>query len=104
VDNNFILSNYHSEAKDPRFAAELYSPKTGIKMKVFTTEPCIQVYTGNFMQKLSAFGKPLQKHSGICLETQKTPNAINMPEFKESVILKPDNEYYHKTTHKFEVL
>ncbi len=103
IDNNFVLNNYHPYMKDPRFAAEVYSSKTGIKMKVFTTEPGVQVYTGNFMQKVMCHGKYLQKHQGLCLETQKVPNAINMEQYRDTVILKPGEKYYHKTVHVFSV-
>ncbi|MCP4761666.1 MAG: galactose mutarotase [archaeon] len=103
IDHNFILNNYNKEDMDTRLVAELFSPKTGRLMKVFTTEPCIQVYTGNFMGDLKSFGKQCKKHSAVCLETQKAPNAINFPEFADSVILKPDMKYFHKTTHEFSI-
>lgn len=103
IDNNFVLNNYHPYMKEPRFAAEVYSPKTGIKMKVYTTEPCVQVYTGNFMQNIKCHGKMLKKHQAVCLETQKTPNAINMEKYREQLILQPGEKYYHKTLHVFSV-
>jgi aldose 1-epimerase len=103
IDNNFVLNNYAPYMKEPRFAAEVYSPRTGIKMKVFTTEPCVQVYTGNFMQKITCHGKLLQKHQAFCLETQKAPNAINMEQYRDTVILKPGEKYFHKTVHIFSI-
>ncbi len=56
------------------------------------------------MEGLSSFGKKCKKHSAICLETQRIPNAINMPEFSNSVILKPEQTYYHKTIHTFSIV
>jgi aldose 1-epimerase len=72
-------------------------------MIVKTTEPCIQVYSGNFMERITIDGVKCKKHGAVCLETQRPPNAINMPEYKSLVILKPDEEYYHKTRHLFRV-
>lgn len=103
VDNNYILSDYVPLQYNPKFAAELYSPKTGRNMKIYTTEPCILIYTGNFMGKISSFGKPCKKHNAICLETQHYPNAMNIPFLASSVILKPGEEYYHSTIHEFSI-
>ena len=59
-------------------------------MVVKTTEPCVQIYSGNFMEGIFSFGKKCKKHSGICLETQKIPNAINISEFADTVILRAE--------------
>ena len=105
IDNNFFLKGYQENKlhKTPIFAAELYSPKSGRVMTVETTEPCIQIYTGNYLEGVHSFGKTLKKHSAICLETQRVPNAIKIPEYSDTVILKPGEEYFHKTVHKFSV-
>ena len=56
-------------------------------MTIFTSEPCIQVYTGNFQEGLPHYGDGVaHKHNGICLETQHSPNAINLPDLAEGVI------------------
>ena len=105
VDNNFFITDYNvNNPQQLHKCAELYSKKTGRLMTVKTTEPCIQIYTGNFMEGVFSFGKECKKHSGICLETQRIPNAINMPEFADSVILKPEQIYYHKTIHTFSIV
>ncbi|MHA1734294.1 MAG: aldose epimerase family protein [Promethearchaeota archaeon] len=104
VDNNFFVEGYEPGSKDPRLAARLYSPRTGRLMEVHTTEPCIQVYTGNYMEGHEAFGVPCRKHSAVCLETQRVPNAINFPEFRDSVVLRPGETYYHATVHEFSVV
>lgn len=105
IDNNYFLTEYEQKRnpKDLILAAVVYSPKTSREMQVWTSEPCCQLYTGNFMDRLKAFGKSCKKHEAFCLETQKVPNAINIPEFKNSVILHPKDHYYHKTVHKFRV-
>lgn len=104
VDNNFFLTGYTKKKVQTEtfLAAEFIAPKSGRTMKVHTTEPCAQIYTGNYMANIkTCFGKPVQKHSGFCIETQKPPNAINTPAFREMVILRPEQTYYHKTIHEF---
>ncbi len=103
LDNNFFLAKQDTDAKTSKLkhACRLYSPQTHRVMNVWTTEPCVQVYSGNFMDKFQSFGKPCLKHSAICLETQKVPNAINLPDYRDSVILRPKEQYYQKTIHKF---
>ncbi|MHA1887221.1 MAG: aldose epimerase family protein, partial [Promethearchaeota archaeon] len=85
LDHNFFLTDY-----ELRTCAVLYSKKSGRKIVVKTTEPCVQVYTGNFMEGLNAWGIICKKHNAICLETQKPPNAVNFPQFRNSVILKQE--------------
>ena len=114
IDNNYILNGYqnsedveegeeneYSSEVEPFFAAEVYSPSTGRKMSIFTNQPGLQVYTGNNMEGLESNGMPCKKHSAICLEAQKHPNAINLTQFAHSVILRPGKKYMHRTIHKF---
>ncbi|MHA1683737.1 MAG: aldose epimerase family protein [Promethearchaeota archaeon] len=104
VDNSFFVKTY-SPAEPSRLnpAGELYSPSSGIVMKISTTEPIIHCYTGNYMEGLKSFDVTCKKHSGICFETQRVSNAINLPEFADTVILKTGEQYYHKTVHVFEI-
>ncbi len=104
VDHNFFLKNFENKSSEEDLIAvgEVYSPLTNIRMKIKTTEPCVQVYTGNSMKYIKSKGVQCFTHGAICLETQKVPNAINMPENADSVILRPDEIYYHKTEHIFE--
>jgi aldose 1-epimerase len=81
-DHNYVLD---SDGKSLFLAARLKGPKSGRVMEVRTTEPGIQLYTGNHV-----------KHEGVCLETQHYPDSINQPMFP-SVVLKP-NERFHSTT------
>jgi len=104
IDNNFFLNGYQEKKKESelKFAVELYSSSTGICMSVFTTEPCIQIYTGNFLNSnILTFGKSSQKHGALCIETQRPPNAINNPSFSNMIILPVGKVYYNKTVHKF---
>ncbi len=105
VDHNFILNDYPGKASPTALthAATLFSPKSGREMIIQTTEPCIQIYTGNFMPKIQIQNRDCQKHAAICLETQRTPNAINMPSYANSVILLPNQQYHHRTTHDFKI-
>ncbi len=100
-DHNFVLD------KEPgtfKLAASLYEPKSGRFMQVFTTEPGVQFYSGNFLDG-SIIGKnktQYNKHYGLCLETQHFPDSPNQKEFPNT-ILKPNEKYYHKTIYKFSV-
>ena len=83
-------------------AATLEEPENGIIMKVFTTEPGIQLYTGNFLDGLTKgkTGKPYPQYSGVCLETQKFPNSPNRPDFP-SALLKKNHQYKSTTIYSF---
>lgn len=84
--------------------ASLESPKTGIVLDVYTNEPGLQVYTGNFLdgsvkgKKGIAYGH----RSAVCLETQKYPDTPNKPEWP-SAILKPGEQYMSQCVYKFSV-
>lgn len=80
--------------------ASVYEPISGRVMKVFTTEPGIQFYSGNFLDRISEKG--LKKHDGFCLEAQFFPNAVNQSNFP-SIILNPGEIYTQQTIHSFEV-
>ena len=105
IDNNFFISDYDpTNPKQIHKCAEIYSEKTGRLMQVETTEPCVQIYSGNFMEGITAYGKKCKKHAAICIEAQRMPNAINFPEHAHDVILKTGQIYFHKTLHTFSIL
>ena len=90
-DHNWCLDTDRDIAA---LAAELYCPESGINLKVYTDEPGIQVYVGNFLDG-SVIGKkgiayPLR--SAICLETQHYPDSPNKPQWP-SVVLRPGETY-----------
>ncbi|OHB81535.1 MAG: hypothetical protein A2V98_01425 [Planctomycetes bacterium RBG_16_64_12] len=72
-------------------------------MEVYTTQPGIQLYTGNFLEgRLTVAGKPCGKHYGFCLETEHFPDSPNRPEYP-STVLRPGETYHEVTVHKFSV-
>ena len=84
-------------------AARVYEPNTGRTMEVYTTQPGMQFYTGNFLDgSLRVAGKPCLKHYGFCLETQHFPDSPNRPEFP-STVLRPGETYHQVTIHRFGV-
>ncbi|QDU08831.1 aldose epimerase family protein [Gimesia aquarii] len=87
--------------KQPAFCARVKDPQSGRVMEIFTTEPGVQFYTGNFLDGTEASGG-YQKHGGFCLETQHFPDSPNQPEFPNT-ILKPGKVYEQTTVHKFSV-
>ena len=100
-DHNWVLN---TEGDISKISATVYSPETGIKLDVYTIEPGLQIYTGNFLDG-SIIGKneiSYNKRTAICLETQKYPNAPNNPEWP-STYLKPEEKYTSRCIYKFSV-
>ena len=83
-------------------AARVYEPKSGRVLEIFTTEPGIQFYSGNFLSGKADNGG-FEKHHGFCLETQHYPDSPNQPHFP-STQLNPGETYTSTTVHKFSVL
>lgn len=92
-----------SDEKIP-FAASLYDPTSGRFMEVFTTEPGIQLYTGNFLDgsKVGKNGEKYVLNGALCLETQHYPDSPNQPDFP-STELNPGETYHTITAMKFSV-
>lgn len=87
--------------KQPAFCARAKDPESGRVMEIFTTEPGVQFYTGNFLDGTPASGG-FPQHGAFCLEAQHFPNSPNQPEFPNT-ILKPGEVYEQTTIHKFSV-
>jgi len=86
-----------------RPCAEVFETGSGRTMKVFTTQPGIQFYTGNLLPGITGkAGAKYAKHTGFCLETQHFPDSPNRPDFP-SCIFGPDREYREKSVFTFEV-
>ena len=84
-------------------AARVTEPTTGRVMEVFTTEPGVQLYVGNYLDGIAGKGGARYGiRSGLCLETQHFPDSPNQPDFP-TVILRPGEEYKQITIHKFSV-
>lgn len=101
-DHNFVLKD---SSKTSHLAATAYGPATGIFMEVYTTEPGLQFYGGNFLtgaDKDGKHGKSYGYRTAFCLETQHFPDAPNKPNFA-STILKPGTTYTTTTSYKFSV-
>jgi len=96
-DINYVLNSRLHE-----FAADVYEPSCGRAMRVYTNQPGMQFYTGNFLDgsDIGKSGKRYYKYSGFCLETQHFPNAINEDDFP-SVILKPEETYEYEVIYEF---
>jgi len=96
-DHNYILNK-----KEGDLALICSSPKTGIIMEAYTTEPGMQLYTGNWMTGnfIGKNGKRYPARSAVCFETQHYPDSINKPEYP-TVILKPGEKFTSKTSYKF---
>ena len=101
-DHNWLINNGEGRL---RKAATLFSEESGIAMDTYTTTPGVQLYTSNFLDGTD-IGKNNIKYdmrSGICLETQFVPNAINNDKF-ESTLLKVGDVYDQTTIYKFYIL
>ncbi len=97
-DHNFVLNSKDGSFK---LAATLTDSISGRKLEVFTTEPGIQFYTGNFLNGSikTSDGKAINKNAALCLETQHFPDSPNEPSFP-STILKPGEKYHTITKYK----
>lgn len=106
-DHNWCLNTYKDgKGDDTQVCASLYSPVTGIFMEMYTNEPGVQVYSGNFQgvgNEVNIHHKndlTYPKHVSICLESQKYPDSPNHPEWA-SPVLKPGEKYYSHAAYHF---
>jgi len=86
-----------------RPVAKLKDPKSGRVLELSADQPGVQFYSGNFLDgsNKGKGGVVYQQYTGLCLESQKFPNSINVPAWKDEVILKPGATYKHTMVHKF---
>ena len=98
-DHNYVLKKKDKELK---LAATIDDPVSGREVSVFTTQPGIQFYTGNFLDGTlkGKGGKVYKKHYGMCLETQHFPDSPNHPLFPNT-ILRPGNKFKEVTVYWF---
>jgi aldose 1-epimerase len=106
-DHNWILNKKGDDPDGYREqpAATVFDPGSGRLMEVFTTQPGIQFYSGNFLNgalQVTKGGQIYIPHAGLCLETQHYPDSPNEPSFP-STILKPGEAYRQTTVYKFSV-
>lgn len=100
-DHNWVLD---SGGAGFTLAARVYEPGSGRVMEVYTTEPGLQFYSGNFLDGTitGKGGQVYKQRSGFCLETQHFPDSPNKPNFP-STVLKPGQTYGSSTLYKFSV-
>ena len=100
-DHNFVL---RGRLGTMRQAGRVFEPTTGRVMEVWTTEPGMQFYTGNFLDGTltGKAGKPYQVRSGFCLETQHYPDSPNKPKFPTTVLRK-GGRFHSTTIYRFSV-
>jgi aldose 1-epimerase len=90
-DHNFVLRNGDGMQ---RKVASLASPQSGLTMHLHTTQPALQLYTGDYLTV------PFQPRAGLCLEAQRFPDAPNQPDFP-SARLTPGDIYQQRTIYEF---
>lgn len=98
-DDNFVVRR----TKDALFAvAELSDAASGRSMYVSSNQPGVQLYTGNFLDgSLSGKGRRFTRHVAACIETQAFPNAVNVPAWRDQVLLEPGQTYRHVQVFRF---
>ena len=98
-DHNFVLKGADGNL---RLAAQVTEPRSGRILQVYTTEPGVQFYCGNFLDGSlhGKGGKVYQRRYGFCLETQHFPDSPNKPEFP-STLLRPGSTYRTSTVYRF---
>ncbi len=100
-DHNFVL---RGKAGELRLVARAIEPKSGRELEVYTTEPGLQFYSGNFLDGsiTGKSGKPYLKRGAFCVEAQHYPDSPNRPEWP-SVVLRPGQTYRHTTVYRLTV-
>ncbi len=97
-DHNFVLN---SSGQLSTAAAKVEEPKSGRVLEVFTTQPGVQFYTGNFLDgKMHGVGGTYRFRSALCLETQHFPDSPNRASFP-STVLHPGEQYHETTIYRF---
>lgn len=100
-DHTYVLNKKDRELS---FCAKAVSPKTGIAMETYTTEPGVQLYTGNWLSDdyVAKNGQRYPERSAFCLETQHFPDSANKPDYP-SVVLRPNETFTSQTIYKFSI-
>jgi len=102
-DHNWVLDRDQRSADDQQlsYAATVRHAGSGRRLDVFTTEPGLQFYSGNFLDgSLRGPQGPFVQRAGLCLETQKFPDTPNHPTFPTAVV-RPGQRYFARTTFAF---
>lgn len=101
-DHNFVLSD--NPERKARLAVRVREPASGRVMEVLTSEPGVQLYTGNFLngRHRGTSGRAYRQSDGFCLETQHFPNSPNEPRFPIT-LLRPGETFRSRTEYRFSV-
>ncbi len=104
-DHNFVLNNMPKNEDGLVLAAKVTEPNSGRTMEVYTDEPGVQFYGGNFMDgsELGKSGKPYVNRGAFCFETQHFPDSPNKPNFP-STLLQPGHTYTSNCVYKFGIV
>ncbi len=104
-DHNFVLNESPKNSEGLVLAARVTEPTSGRSMEVYTSEPGVQLYGGNFLNgtSIGKSGKPYRKRNAFCLETQHFPDSPNQPNFP-STLLEAGDTYKSTTVYKFDVV
>jgi aldose 1-epimerase len=103
-DHNFVLNRHDPNDKSMILAAHVHEPTTDRVLDIYTTEPGIQFYSGNFLDGtlVGTSGKTYRQSDGFALETQHYPDSPNKPNFP-STVLRPGHVYHTQTVYQFSV-
>lgn len=103
-DHNYVLGREEEEEKSGlRHAAKVRDPSSSRVLDLWTNAPGMQFYTANYVDGVAGkSGAVYGKHSGLCLETQGFPNAVNQPNFP-SVVVRPGEKYNHTMLFEFSI-
>jgi galactose mutarotase-like enzyme len=99
-DLNYVLED--AQKRTP--AATLMDPVSGLRMELFTNQPGLQFYSGNWLEGIVGKGNAVyDQNDGLCLETQAFPDSINKAERSgwQDIVLRPGQVYRHEMTHRF---
>lgn len=101
-DHNFIVDGAPGELRP---VARLSDPRTGRAMTIEADQPGLQFYCGKFLDGslVGKAGAAYRRYGGLCLETQAFPNAINIPAWRDQVVLVPGKTYGHRMIHRFSI-
>ena len=98
-DHNWVVNG---EPHAMRLMAKLKDPKSGRVMTLTADQPGLQFYSGNFLDGSNKGKGAVQpQYAGLCLESQKFPNSVNVPAWRDEVILRPGKTYHHTMVHRF---
>ncbi|MEL6133881.1 MAG: aldose epimerase family protein [Bacteroidota bacterium] len=101
-DHNFVIERESSNAM--HLSARIHGEQSGIQMEIYSQEPGVQLYVGNFLDgsHKGKSGKPYAYRTAFCLETQHFPDSPNQPDFPSTVLL-PSQSYHTQTLHRFSI-